>query len=656
MKKVVVFLFVLVNSVVSFAQQSEKQVLFTIDNDSFYTDEFTRVYNKNLELVKDDSQKNLNNYLDLFIGYKLKVEKAKKLGLQNNTKYQNELNSYRTQLAKNYLNDSKVTTELVNEAYDRMKTEVRASHILVMVDENADAKDTLKAYNKVLDITKRLKSGEKFEDLALKFSEDPSAKVNKGDLGYFSAFKMVYPFESAAYNTKVGEVSKIVRTRFGYHLIKVTDKRENRGEVTVAHIMLLKPENLDPEKTKEVEKDINDIYQKIQQGESFEELAKQFSDDKSTAAKGGVLQKFGSGQLTSQEFEDVAFGLKEKEQISKPFKSQFGWHIVKLIDKHPLKSLEDLRFDIENNIKRDDRSRLITNSLVNKLSKKYSLDKNAKLYNKIVNTVNDDYYSLNWKQPEGAKNYNETLLTINNDKKVNGSAFLSYLESQQKVGHKTRPISTLVADLYKNWSEEQLISFYNENLEREVPEFRYVMEEYRDGLLLFDLMEKEIWDRAKQDTIGLESFYKSHIDKYKWKDRYDVDIYSSTDKSFVEKAQKYAGKNKSVDYIKEKINKNGKVNVMVKSGLFEKDYDVLPDFDINKEGTTKIVQKGNYYFVANVKSIKSSEPKPLEECKGAVVSDYQQYLEDNWVNDLKKDFTVKVNQEVFNQVKSELTK
>ena len=656
MKKVVVFLFVLVNSVVSFAQQSEKQVLFTIDNDSFYTDEFTRVYNKNLELVKDDSQKNLNNYLDLFIGYKLKVEKAKKLGLQNNTKYQNELNSYRTQLAKNYLNDSKVTSELVNEAYDRMKTEVRASHILVMVDENADAKDTLKAYNKVLDITKRLKSGEKFEELALKFSEDPSAKVNKGDLGYFSAFKMVYPFESAAYNTKVGEVSKIVRTRFGYHLIKVTDKRENRGEVTVAHIMLLKPENLDPEKTQKIEKDINDIYQKIQQGESFEELAKQFSDDKSTAAKGGVLQKFGSGQLTSQEFEDVAFGLKEKEQVSKPFKSQFGWHIVKLIDKHPVKSLEDLKFDIENNIKRDDRSRLITSSLVNKLSKKYPLDKNAKLYNKIVKVVNDDYYSLNWKQPEDAKNYNEVLLTINNDKNVNGSAFLSYLESQQKVGHKTKPISTLVSDLYKNWSEEQLINYYNENLEREVPEFRYVMEEYRDGLLLFDLMEKEIWDRAKQDTIGLESFYKSHIDKYKWKDRYDVDIYSSTDKSFVEKAQKYAGKNKSVDYIKEKINKSGKINIMVKSGVFEKDYDVLPDFNINNEGATSIVQKGNYYFVANVKSIKPSEPKPLEECKGAVVSDYQQYLEDNWVNELKKDFTVKVNQEVFNQVKSELTK
>src|SRR5690606_25235857 len=283
MKKVVLFLFILVNSMISFAQQSEKQVLFTIDKEAFYTDEFVRVYNKNLELVKDNSQKDLNNYLDLFVGYKLKVEKAKKLGLQNNSKYQNELSSYRNQLSKNYLNDSKVTEELVNEAYDRMKTEVRDSHISIMVDENAEAKDTLKAYNKTVDIKNRVKAGEKFDDLATKFSEDPSAKMNKGDLGYFSVFKMVYHYESAAYNTNVGEVSKIIRTRFGYHLIKVTDKRENRGEVTVAHIMLLKPANLDVEESKKVEQNINDIYQKIQQGENFEELAKQFSDDKSTA-------------------------------------------------------------------------------------------------------------------------------------------------------------------------------------------------------------------------------------------------------------------------------------------------------------------------------------------------------------------------------------
>lgn len=656
MKKVVLFLFILLNSMNSFAQESEKQVLFTINNEAFYTDEFVRVYNKNLELVKDNSQKDLNNYLDLFVGYKLKVEKAKQLGLQNNSKYQNELSSYRNQLSKNYLNDSKVTEELVNEAYERMKYEVRASHILIKVDENADAKDTLKAYHKIVDLKKRITAGENFDDLAAKFSEDPSAKMNKGDLGYFSVFKMVYPFESAAYSTNVGELSEIIRTRFGYHLIKVTDKRLNRGEVTVAHIMLLKPANLDPEESKKVEQNINDIYQKIQQGENFEELAKQFSDDKSTAAKGGLLQRFGSGQLTSQEFEDVAFGLSGKGSISKPFMSQFGWHIVKLIEKFPVKTLDEAKYEIENNIKRDDRSRLITNSLVTKLNKKYTVNRNAKLYSKIIKAVNDSYYSLDWKQPENAKEFETTLVTINKDKEIKGSAFLSYLESQQKVGHKMKPIKALVDELYRQWSEEQLINYYNENLEKEIPEFRYVMEEYRDGLLLFDLMEKEIWDRAKQDTTGLENFYKSHLDKYKWKDRYDVDIYSSTDKNVVEKAQKYIKKDKTSDYIKSKLNKGDKVNIMLKSGIFEGDFDVLPEFKITKTGSTEVVKKGNYYFVAKVKDIKPSAPKAIEECKGTLVTDYQQYLEDNWVSELKKDFSVKVNTEVFNQVKKQLQK
>lgn len=656
MKKVVVFLFVLVNSLMSFAQQKNNEVLFTIEETPFYTDEFTRVYNKNLELVKDDSQKDLNNYLDLFIGYKLKVEKAKKLGLQNNTKYQNELNSYRNQLAKNYLNDSKVTNQLVEEAYNRMKEEVRASHILVMVDESASPKDTLRAYNKVLDIKKRLKAGEKFEDLAAKFSEDPSAKMNKGDLGYFSAFRMVYPFESAAYNTEVGKLSKIVRTRFGYHLIKVTDKRQNKGDVTVKHIMLLKPKNLAAEEVQKVEDNINDIYKKIQQGESFEELAKQFSDDKSTAPKGGLLQRFGAGQLTSQEFEDVAFSLKEKGEVSKPFMSQFGWHIVMLVEKHPLQSLTELKHEIEGKIKRDDRSRLITNSLVNRLSKNYTREKNSKLYNKIVKSVDDSYYTMSWEQPKNAKDFNTTLLTINKDKKVTGSAFLNFLESQQKNGLKTVPASALVDELFTQWSDEQLIQYYNENLEREVPEFNYVMEEYRDGLLLFDLMEKEIWNRAKNDTIGAQKYYQNHINKYMWKDRYNVDIYSSTEKSFVEKSQKYIKKGKSIETIKSKINKKEKVNVMVKSGLFEADYDVLPELTIENTGATKIAKKGNYYFVANVKSIKPKEAKALEECRGAVVSDYQQYLEDNWVNELKKEFTVKVNQDVFNKIKKELHK
>ena len=639
-----------------FLSAQEKEILFTIDNHPYYTSEFLRVYNKNLDLVKDDSQKDLDKYLELFLGYKLKVEKAYKLGLQNNTKYQNELNSYRTQLAKNYLNDSKVTNALVEEAYDRIKKEVRASHILVMVDENAKAEDTLKAYNKIVDIKKRIDKGENFDDLASRFSEDPSAKENKGDLGYFSAFRMVYPFEVAAYKTSVGKTSNPFRTRFGYHILKVIDKRENRGEVTVSHIMIMKPATPNAELELKAKQTIEDIYKKIKQGESFESLANQFSEDKSSAAKGGLLQRFGTGQLTSIEFENIAFGLKDKNQISEPFQSQFGWHIVKLIEKHPVQSLEEMRYELENKVKRDERSLLITNSLAKKVRAKYSFEKNDNVLTAIKSIVTNDYYNEKWEIPQDKKGIEGEIAVINGDGKLYTPDFVKYILNQQKNGIKTKPISKLIDELFEKWMDEKLIEYYDNNLEKEFVEFKYVMDEYRDGLLLFDLMEKEIWTKAKTDTTGLFKFHKEHEKDYMWKKRLDVDLLSSTDEKIIKKAKSYLKKGKTLEYIKEKLNTEEKVNVMVKSGEFEEDYDVLSAFNVKSKGITSVVSKDGYYFVANVKEVKEPQPKEFNECKGKLIGDYQQYLESNWVNELKKEFSVQVNQDVFNNIKGQLEK
>lgn len=651
MKTVVLALFLLSFNSLVFAQN--KEVLFKIDGSPYYTDEFVRVYKKNLDLVKDDSQKDLDNYFDLFLGYKLKVEKANQLGLQNDSKYQNELKSYRTQLAKSYLNDSQVTNALVEEAYERLQQEVRASHILILVEEGALPKDTLNAFNKIKDIQKRLEAGESFAVLAAKYSEDPSAKENKGDLGYFSAFRMVYPFENAAYQTAVGSVSKPFRTRFGYHLLQVTDKRFNRGEVSVAHIMISKPATPDAELHAKAQQTINDIYKKLQQGESFESLAEQFSDDKSTASKGGVLQRFGSGQLTAQEFEDVAFSLKEKGELSQPFQTQFGWHIVKLIEKFPLQSLAELKEDIENRIKRDDRSLLITNSLAKKLKAKYSIKTDAKLLARIKKTVTNEIYEQQWTVPAN-KDFQAPIVTVENKRKFSGMDFLEYVNTQQKTNLKTRPVQNLTNELFDKWLDEQIITFHNDNLENEFPEFKFVMQEYRDGLLLFDLMEKEIWNKAKNDTIGLEKFRLENIANYQWKKRFDVDLFSSTDEKVIKKAQAYLKKGKSITYIKEQLNVKDKINIIVKSGLFEHDFDVLPDFAISQTGITPIIAKGDYYFVANVKEIRPVEPKLLNETKGKLVSDYQQYLEQNWVDELRKEFKIEIDKAVFEKTKKEL--
>lgn len=630
-----------------------KEVLFTVDNNPYYTDEFVRVYKKNLDLVKDDSQKDLDKYLELFIGYKLKVEKANKLGLQNGSSYQNELKSYRNQLSKNYLNDSKVTNELVQEAYDRMQQEVRASHILVLVDEGASPADTLKAYQKVVAIKKRLDAGEDFVTVAKDASEDPSAKDNGGDLGYFSAFRMVYPFENAAYRTKVGQISKPFRTRFGYHIVKVVDKRANRGEVTAAHIMLLKQDENGPKEN--AKSTIEEIYQKIQQGENFESLAQQFSDDKSSSVRGGVLQRFGSGQLSSEEFENVAFGLKEKNQISTPFETQFGWHIVKLIEKHPVGTLADTKAELEDKIKRDERSLLITNSLAKKMRSKYSFTKDAKVIGKVKSVVTDKIYDKSWVVPDDFKEVNSVVLTLNKDKKVTAKPFLDFINNSQKGTLTSKPTSKLVDELFEKFTDEQLIAYYNENLENEFLEFKYVMDEYRDGLLLFDLMEKEIWNRAKTDTLGLTTYFQNNIKNYQWKKRFQADILSSTDLKIIQKAQKFLKKGKSLEYIKEQLNKEGKVNVISKSGLYEEDYDVLSQFKDLTKGVSTILTKDNYHFVVQVTDEKPAGAKELSECRGRVISDYQQYLELHWVDELKKEFTVKVNQDNFSQIKRQLS-
>ena len=651
--KNLLFGFLLFLNFVSFAQINKKEVLFTIDKNSYYTDEFVRVYNKNLDLVKDESQKDLNQYLELFVGYKLKINKAYKLGLQDGTQYQNELKSYRTQLSKNYISDSKVTKELIDEAYKRTLLEVKAAHILITLDENAIPEDTLKAYKKAIDLRKRAIAGEDFGKLATDYSQDPSAKENKGDLGYFSAFRMVYAFETAAFKTAKGTISEPVRTRFGYHLIKVEDIRDNRGEVTVAHIMILIPET-----AADIEKPANtiqDIYKKIQQGEKFEELAKQFSEDKSSSSKGGVLNRFGSGQLSSEEFETVAFSLTKEKSISEPFKSQFGWHIIKLLDKYPVKTLDEMQPDLESKVSKDDRSRLIVASVTDKLRKKYTVKRDDKFFGVISKLITNDFYLGKWELPSNLKDFSKELVILNNKKTLSGASFLSYVKSQQKSPNTLKPISKLTEKLYQGFVDQELAQYYDDNLENEFPEFSAVMDEYRDGLLLFDLMEKEIWTKSKTDTLGLKSYFDKNLKNYNWKNRVDVTILSATKLESIKKAQKLLKQNKTADIIKEKLNlKDGVVNVMSKVGVFEEESELLPKNVKFEIGISEILKEGDYYFITKVNNLLPAGPKTLDECKGKVINDYQQYLEENWVKELKNEFKEEVNQSVFDAVKKQL--
>ncbi|MFN4197945.1 MAG: peptidylprolyl isomerase [Flavobacterium sp.] len=636
-----------------FSQQAPKEVLFTIDQKPYYTDEFLRVYYKNLDLVKDETQKDPDHYLELFLGYKLKIAKAYALGLHENQSYQNELKSYRGQLAKNYLTDSKVTRELVEEAYERMQKEVKASHILILVDEGAAPQDTLNAYKKIIALRDRIIKGEDFGAVVQAHSEDPSAKENKGSLGFFSAFRMVYAFESAAFNTPVGTVSQPIRTRFGYHLIKVEEVRPNRGDITVAHIMILNDPNGDETVNAQSKKTIEEIHQKLMQGERFDELARQFSQDKSSASRGGQLNRFSSGQLSSEAFENVAFGLEKPGDISTPFESAFGWHIVTLIEKHPAKSFEELQQEIEQKIGRDERSRLIAASMNEKLRAKYKAKRNDKMYQNIVKTLNDSYYSGEWNMPEQLDPFRGTLLTLH-DRTYTGTDFLSYLYNQQRNGELPKPIQKLAERRYREFADAKLNEIYNDNLENEFPEFAAVMEEYRDGLLLFELMEKEIWEKSKTDTLGLQQFHAKNINRYQWNDRIEGFVASTTRQDMAQKTLDMIKKGKSMDEIKEVLNSKESLNVMTVKGTFEQGHDALPKSYALKNGVSEIIREGDYFYIVKANEFLPAGPKAFEECRGRVINDYQQFLEENWVNELKNSFKVEVDRTVFERMKAKM--
>ena len=633
------------------AQMSVNDALFTVDDNPVYVDEFKRVYNKNLDLVKDESQKDVDTYLDLFINYKLKLKEARALGLHEKSKYIKELASYRKQLAKNYLSDTEVTETLVKEAYDRTVHEIRASHILMRLPENAPLADTLNVYNKLMEARKEIIDGKEFESVAMQYSQDPSVSENGGDLGYFGGFRMVYDFENAAFKTKVGDVSKPFRTKFGYHIVKVMDKRKSLGKLTVAHIMVSIKKNQDSLQ-EQPEDRINDIYKKLQQGEDFKSLAKQFSEDKASAKKGGLLNKFGKGQLSSSQFEEAAFGLKEVGDITSPIKSDFGWHIIKLINKHPVSSFEEMKNELEAKIKRGSRSQLITNAFTNKLKKKYNLKINQATINYFAGILTDDFYSRSWKLPDlfDGEKVMATIGTL----PVKYAEFGKFLASSQRKMNTKKPFKDIVKEAYDEFLGKQVLSYYENNLEAENEDFKIIVEEYRDGLLLFDLMESQVWNAAKNDTLGLQTYFKEQAANYQWNRRTVATVASSSDKSIIKKVGKYFNKGWDAEKIKQAINKKGKLNVIFTKDTMDVEHQALPKTFDFKKGISEIYSHNKGYVIVKTDDIIESSPKTFEEAKGKVINDYQNYIEENWLASLRKKYKVNVNTDVLNKVKKEI--
>lgn len=632
------------------AQDNKDAVLMTIGNTKVTVSEFENVYHKNntKEVVNDS--KSLNDYVDLYVNFKLKVKEAEELGLDTAKSFIDELNGYRKQLAQPYLTDKDVNEKLLKETYDRLKEDVHASHILVKVAENALPKDTLEAYNKIMKIRARILKGEDFNKVASEkgISDDPSSKDNGGDLGYFTALQMVYPFESAAFSTKVGEISMPVRTRYGYHIIKVTDRRKAQGEVLVAHIMVkMAPANSKDDSTNTKTK-IDEIYSKLKAGAKFEDLAQQYSDDKASAKNKGELPWFGTAKMPI-EFEKAAFALVNKGDFCEPMRTKYGWHIIKLIDKRGLASFEDMKSDLKAKVTKDSRSQVGRTSLIAKIKVESKFKESIKARDEFYKVVDTSIFDGRWDAAKAA-GLKKPMFNLN-DKVYTQVDFANYISSHQSKRAKT-DVQMVINQLYSQFVDESVIAFEESRLDKKYPEFKALMQEYRDGILLFELTDQKVWSKAVKDTSGSKEFYNAHKTNYMWDERADASVYSCSDDKIAAQVRKLLLKKKAEKDILAEVNKNSQLNLQIETRLFTKGENEFVDKNWNPGTSANLVsEKDKKVIIVVTTKLLKPEPKAYNDAKGMVTADYQGFLEKQWIDSLKKKYPVTIDKNVLSTIR-----
>ena len=623
-------------------------VVMEIDGKKVTKSEFLQIYLKNNNNPKYDKQ-SLDEYMELFKKFKLKVAEAEALGYDTIPKLKKELAGYRKQLSQPYLIDSSKNSALVAQAYERMKNEVHAAHILVKVAENASPEDTLAAYNKILAIKKRVENGEDFATVARgkNGSDDPSAVRNGGDLGYFTAFQMVYQFEEAAYKTPIGKISDPVRTRFGYHILKVSDIRPARGTMKAAHIMVATGKEASAEEIESARKKVDEIYAKLQTGESFEKLASEFSDDAQTAEKGGELPLFGTGTTTRMvpEFEEAAFLLAANGEISKPVQTAFGFHIIKRLDLTPLRSFDELKKEIQGKVNKDERAVVTQNSFIEKLKKTYAFkDSYSKTSKWFVQSIDTNYFKGTWNAD--ALKTNTTMFTLNK-KAFTQKEFASYLQKNYR-GFRNMDSKSLVQKQYKAWQNSEILAYEESKLDSKYPDFKALMQEYHDGILLYEIMSDKVWNKAIKDTSGLKTFFEGHNSNYTWGKRYNAYVYECLNEDISKKvATMLKSDTISSRTIINAINKDSELNLRVRTGKFEVETTpYLKGHELKKGVNPAYVYEGKYYILKIDETLQPTA-KTMSEAKGAATSDYQNYLEKEWLMEIAKKHPIVIHEQVL---------
>ena len=634
----------------SYAQKKSDEVLMTIGNSKVTVAEFGNVYHKNntKELVNDS--KSLNDYVELFVNFKLKVKEAESLRLDTVKSFKEELAGYRKQLSQPYLTDKDVNDKLLKETYSRLLEDVRASHILVKISESALPKDTMAAYNKIIQLRTRILKGENFNKVAAEkgVSDDPSSKENGGDLGYFTALQMVYQFESAAYTTKVGEVSMPVRTRFGYHIIKITDRRKAQGEVLVGHIMVKTAASMTKEDSVNANVKITEIYNKLKAGGKFDEIATQFSDEKQSSKKGGELPWFGTSKMPP-EFEKASFNIQTKGDFSAPIKTKYGWHIIKLIDKRGLATFENMKNELKEKISKDSRSQVGRTSLIAKIKTEYRFKENIQAREEYYALVDSTLFEGRWNSQK-VVGLNKTMFNFN-EKVYTQTDFTNFILSNQSKRPKIDE-KTLINQLFNQFVDERAIAYEDARLDQKYPEFKALMEEYHDGILLFELTDKKVWSKAVKDTLGLKDYYEQNKSNYQWDQRVEASVYSCSDIEIAKQVRTYLKDNKTEKDLLTEVNKNSQLNLQIETRLFSKTENEFVDKNWKLGLSNDIIsEKDKKVVIVFVNKIEPAGQKSFLDSKGLVTADYQNFLEKSWLKELRMKYTVTIDKNILATIK-----
>ena len=647
-----------------FAQSKlDKKVLMTIGDQPVTVKEFTDVYNKNN--LKDEviEKKTVDEYLDLFINFKMKVMEAYEMKLDTNAKFQKELSGYRKQLAKPYFTNDEVSEELIEEAYQRKLKDIRASHILITCDKHALPADTLKAYNKALDIRKKALKDPDFGKLAVTYSQDPSSrdikgpdnnisrKGNRGDLGYFTVFDMVYPFETGAYNTPEGEISMPVRSDFGYHIIKVSSVTDALGFINAAHVFLQLAPNATEEEEQAVKAKADNIYKEIMDsnGEGWNDAVVKYSDDRGTATRQGVLSSFTVSRIVP-EFIETIKQLKPGE-ISKPVRTSYGYHIIKLIATSGVGSFEKERQGISERVEKDMRSKKSEEVVLQQIKNDYGFSNNDKNMGEFIATIDSTILRGSF-VPSPDAHLSNPLFTIGKST-YTVSDFIDYIKSNQVI-QKYVSSQTYAYQLYEAFQNEKVLDYADAHLEERYPEFKALVKEYNDGILLFDLMDQEVWGKAVKDTAGLREFHSRNVEKYMWNERVKACVIIVNRPESLPKVRQYLDEGVPFDSLRSVISRDSLRSVYVHSQLYQRGDNQFVDQTEWKVGTRNEIPStvDNTTVIVNILELRDPEPKTLNEARGLATSDYQVELEQKWLERLHKKYKVKVNENVLEQVKA----